>query len=344
MNARTILLFRKYIKNECNPTELDELLKALKSSKNVDQLDIITNTLWQAINSRTHKFPTDKEKEQWQEEVNRLISRAELRKPRYLVSAKSIYSRMASMAAVAAVVAVLVIGAIQFTYISKNNSNKIELTQADFQYFNTDNKATRHIALADGTKIHLNKGTELRIVANQFNRRQREVWLTGEAFFDVAKNPEKPFIIHTGDMTTTVRGTSFNVKAYPQLGENVISVRSGKVEIGNTTQTYAILTHNKQLTYNTVNKTAQIAESNWEDAAGWQEGRLVLNGAGIEELKLRLLQQFGVKAIIEDDALKGKYISGVFGAESTLTGVMNTICTIHNIHYKIEEDRVMINP
>ncbi len=197
--------------------------------------------------------------------------------------------------------------------------------------------------LPDGTKVYLNGGGRLSYKTGAFNKSQREVWLEGEAFFEVAKNKEKPFIIHTGAIITTVRGTSFNIKAYPQLAENIVSVRSGKVEVGNATQTYAVLTHNKQLTYNAANKTAQITESNWEDAAGWTKGRLVLNG-GAEELRLRLRQQFGVEVNFEKNALANERLTGTFDKTSKLTDVLATIGAIYNIRYTIINNHVTIRP
>lgn len=207
----------------------------------------------------------------------------------------------------------------------------------------TDDTHRTTLTLRDGSVVQVNAGSRFEMPEAAFNKQKREVWLSGEAFFKVAKNPKKPFIIHTGTMQTTVRGTSFNVKAYPQLNENVVSVRSGKVEVSDATHTYGLLTHNKQLRYNTVNRTTQITESNWEDAAGWTKGRLVLNGAGVEELRLRLRQQFGAEVTFEGDALAGQRLTGTFDPGSRLADVMTTIATIYNIRYKIKNNHVTIN-
>lgn len=210
-------------------------------------------------------------------------------------------------------------------------------------FFQTTDAQTRLVILPDGSRIQMNRGTKFSYATHTFNHKLREVWLAGEAFFEVAKNPEKPFIIHTGDMSTTVCGTSFNIKAYPQLGENVVSVRSGKVEVNDATHTFGSLTHNKQLTYNTVNKTTQINESNWEDAAGWTKGRLVLNG-GVEELRLRLRQQFGAEVSFEKNALANERLTGTFDQTSKLTDVLTTIGAIYNIRYTIINNHVTIRP
>lgn len=255
---------------------------------------------------------------------------------------KNVYKRYAAIAAAV----VLIGGGAWMTDQSRNSflQQKTTMMADARKVWATDDSHRTAIILPDGSRVQMNAGSQLEIVEIAFNKKKREVWLKGEAFFDVAKNKEKPFVIHTGSIQTTVRGTSFNVKAYPQLGENVISVRNGRVEISENKKQLGVLTANCQLRYNTSDRTIVIANADWRDAAGWTDGRLVLNGAGVEELKLRMLQQFGVKVTIVEDALNGKYISGAFGAESTLAGVMNTICAIHNVHYKINGNMITITP
>jgi transmembrane sensor len=239
----------------------------------------------------------------------------------------------------------LIAGATLFFITLQRNPNTFTAQQALAKiYFQTETSNLKIVKLSDGSIITLNSGTKLSMVENQFNRKQREVWLEGEAFFEVARNPEKPFIIHTGSMTTTVRGTSFNVKAYPQLAENVVSVRSGRVEVTTGKEQLALLTANKQLKYSTARHISESSEVNWKDAAGWIEGNLVLNGAGAEELKMRLQQRFGVTIIISGNALNGKSLSGSFSKERTLREIMSTISTVYSIHYKIKDNQVTITP
>jgi len=252
------------------------------------------------------------------------------------------YSRQ--LVAAASVILILGVG-ITFWYSTRDgDSSAFFVQQAPTKtLFQTTDAQTKSIILPDGSRIQMNRGTKFSYATHAFNRKQREVWLEGEAFFEVAKNKEKPFIIHTGAMQTTVRGTSFNVKAYPQLNENIVSVRSGKVEVNDATHTFGLLTHNKQLTYNTSTKNSLISESNWEDAAGWTKGRLVLNG-GIEELSLRLRQQFGVEVSFEKNALANERLTGTFDKTSKLTDVLTTIGAIYNIRYTIKNNHVTISP
>lgn len=95
----------------------------------------------------------------------------------------------------------------------------------------TDDSEIKKIKLSDGSVLCLNGGSKISWITNEFNKEKRELWLDeGEVFFSVSKNPHKPFIIHSGNLETIVRGTSFNIKSYKELDESVVSVRSGKLK------------------------------------------------------------------------------------------------------------------
>ncbi len=254
----------------------------------------------------------------------------------------SVWRNVAAAAAI-----VLLVGGGWFAYRGLNGAvgqSQTLLAEAPRRAWTTDDGHRLTLTLPDGSKVKVNADSRLEIAEAAFNKEKREVWLTGEAFFEVAKNPDKPFIIHTGAMQTTVRGTSFNVKAYAELGENVVSVRDGKVEITEGERQLALLTANRQLKYATESKQAEVSDADWRDAAGWTEGRLVLNGANAAELKLRLHQQFGVEVNIESGALDGTSVAGSFSKERTLQEVLHTIGTVYNIQYEITGTHVIIKP
>ncbi|MBB4034815.1 ferric-dicitrate binding protein FerR (iron transport regulator) [Dysgonomonas hofstadii] len=245
-------------------------------------------------------------------------------------------------AAVAAIV--LVLGsAIWLSFDQSGNMTHPAFAEIH-KNWQTENSERMTINLPDGSTVQINGGSSLEMDETAFNKEKREIWLSGEAFFNIARNPEKPFIVHTGSVQTTVRGTSFNVKAYTELEETVISVREGKVEVSADNQLCGILTANKQLSYDKVSGKAETADADWHEAAGWIGGQIVLNHAGAKELALRIKQYFGMEVIIEDNALEGKQISGVFAPESSIVEMLNTISAVHQIHYDIKEKKVIIIP
>ncbi len=239
--------------------------------------------------------------------------------------------------AAAAILCGLTIGTLTFFSLGRFNKELLA-SQADLPMTNycTETRQTKLIQLPDGSVVHINGGSRLSIIEKQFNKEKREVWLeNGEAFFEVTKNPKKPFIVHSGNLQTTVRGTSFNVKSYKELGENSVSVRSGKVEVRSKNNLLGVLTKNKQIIYHTANNHFEEKDANWEDAAAWMNKRLVLRKANINELKLRIEQLYGVKLIVEGDILKEKDFNSSFPQGTSFQSVMECIRLLYGVNYKI---------
>lgn len=225
-----------------------------------------------------------------------------------------------------------------------NTSSDMVIAESLKTYFQTTNdEPITQITLSDGSTIQLNKGTKIYIAENQYNRHLREVWLDeGEAFFEVAKNPEKPFIVHHRELQTTVRGTSFNIKAYKELGEISVSVKTGKVEVGSSEKLFATLTTNEQLHYGLDEKSMQIANVKWNDACGWMDGRLVLNKANIDELRLRIKQTFGKEMIVEVSTLNDMLLTSSFEQGTALEHVMDIISAMYDLKYRITDSKVIL--
>ncbi|MGC3977452.1 MAG: FecR family protein [Paludibacteraceae bacterium] len=215
------------------------------------------------------------------------------------------------------------------TNYSTNRINKTTILQTAFS-------GTRELTLSDGTKLYVNGGTRIEYDKKQFNKNKREIWLSGEAFFEVAKNPDKPFIIHTGGIQTVVRGTSFNIKAYDEIGEISVSVRTGKVEVGTGGETFGLLTQNKQLVFNEKTNEHAITESPWEDAGAWMDKRLVLKDASVNELKLRLKQLYDVTLVDKENLLEKSLLNASYGKGASLDNVLSGIGEAYGISYSFD--------
>lgn len=245
---------------------------------------------------------------------------------------KSIASVLRKYAAVAVV---LVTMGTAFYFISiTNEPNAIQSKTLVMDYYQSGAGERKQMRLPDGTVVYLNSDTKLGVAKMLFNKEKREIWLDeGEAFFEVAKNPKKPFIIHTHNLKTTVRGTSFNVKAYKELDESSVSVREGKVEVRNGGSLLGTLTQGSQLVYNNITGSFDEHQASWEDAAAWMERRLVMKQANAKELKLRLRQYFGVEVEIRGTALQGKLLSCSFQNGVALKEVMDGLSLLYGIKY-----------
>ncbi|WP_184543199.1 FecR family protein [Mucilaginibacter sp. FT3.2] len=160
------------------------------------------------------------------------------------------------------------------------------------------NGELKMISLSDGTTICLNAGSRLSY-PDKFKQNTREVTLTGEAFFKVAHNSSKPFIIHSGKINTTVLGTSFNVKAYEEDKAIKVTVVSGKVGViakGVTVKhPPVLLTPNMQLVYTKTNET--LVAQKIDDASlviSWQQGKLQYHNTPLSDVLADVQRKYNV--------------------------------------------------
>jgi transmembrane sensor len=142
-------------------------------------------------------------------------------------------SRLFKVSVAAAVALLFVVGYVMYrTGINENLSGKGAVLSAGAGmklYTNTSQKPLP-LTLEDGSKVTLDPNSELE-VPDHFSELERVVYLSGEAFFEVSENPDRPFLVNTGDITTKVLGTSFHVKARPENPTVEVAVKTGKVSV-----------------------------------------------------------------------------------------------------------------
>ena len=239
----------------------------------------------------------------------------------------------------------LLIGVSYFWFNSDTqlNNNLASTTEIATSTIQTAEREIKNITLPDGTLLHINAQSRISYDKNQFNNKKREIWLEGEAFFDVAKNPDKPFIIHHRDLQTVVRGTSFNIRAYDELDEICISVKTGHVEVRDSKTQLADLIVNEQVIYHTVDKSIDKTTIDWNDAGAWMEQRLVLRNATMKELQLRIKQLYGKELIFSGDMLSDVRFEASYRKESSFKDIMEGICLLYNVKYKEgDSDKIII--
>ena len=199
--------------------------------------------------------------------------------------------------------------------------------------------------LMDGTVVYLAGGSDL-LIAKDFGKKDRVVSLTGEAFFEVAKDKEKAFIVKTKEMNAIVHGTSFNVVAYKGMVETQVSVRTGCVEVAKGEQSFGNFHHGDRVVYDKATNAASFDTVNPDHIGAWKEGSFILEDATVEELKIRVKNRFGRELVIERNAIPAdariNYCSYRSGS-SDLDTVMKNICTIYGTHCEINADRVVIS-
>lgn len=210
----------------------------------------------------------------------------------------------------------------------------------DYMIMTTAKGDTLHATLPDGSIVQLNAGSRLRYPLH-FTGNRRDIFLEeGEAYFDVAQQSGNAFTVHTGRLTTTALGTTFNIRAYSREQKITVALLSGKVKVEDDTATTLVLSPSEQasLDLHSLQLVKTVFKAN--NPVSWQEKNLVFNDASYEEVRTEIENRFGVTLINQSDKQTWTY-TGSFRQES-LRNVIETICLIESLSYVIEKDTVLL--
>lgn len=222
----------------------------------------------------------------------------------------------------------LVVG---LTIYQKNISvNNQELT------YSTSNELAKHIILPDGTAVTLSSNSTL-IVSNEFNQSNREIKLLGEAYFQVAKDASRPFIISSDNFETQVLGTSFWVK------QNIVEVSTGRVKVSNLLdrENYVILTAEQKallkdhrLYKNTIDVFSCISSTS---------SYLMMNNITLTQWKQIIEKEFDIQIHFLEDIISTKEFIQADFRNSTLADIVQSVSYMYGFDYKYENKTIIIN-
>lgn len=202
------------------------------------------------------------------------------------------------------------------------------------------------IELPDGTQVWLNKNSKLEY-PKAFDGNERQVYLQGEAFFEVVPNPEKPFIVKSDKVSTRVLGTSFDVKAYKGDETASVSVATGKVEVSKEIEKgspirITQLTPQQELVINTEKDETYIDIVSTYDIGAWRKEQLVFRNNTYSEVIARLEEHYGVKIALTDRNLNNCRVMANFNEGATLKDVLKLLSISNSFRYHIEGNQVTI--
>ena len=197
-----------------------------------------------------------------------------------------------------------------------------------------------NITLPDGSKVWLNSQSKLTYSPN-FNLKKRELQLNGEAYFEVAHNPDKPFIVHSNDIAVEALGTAFGVKAYNE--DNLISsiLMKGKVRV-TTPDGESILMPNDRIMYDkTSHKKVLSTVTNAIDFTGWIHNELHFENESLGEISKTLQRVYNVEIIYVSEKLRNQRYTGTLNNNS-LESVLNIITLTSPISFEIDKQQVKL--
>ncbi|MFV0566317.1 MAG: FecR family protein [Flavobacteriaceae bacterium] len=204
--------------------------------------------------------------------------------------------------------------------------------------------AEYQLVLTDGTKIWLNSDSELTYQV-PFTDNQRRVTLKGEAYFNVAHDKDKPFIVSASNQDVQVLGTAFNISAYPENRHITTTLVEGRVKanfahIATETPEY-ILTPNEQLVYKT--NTKQITKQTVDvyPFVSWKDGRFVFKNEPLESFFKTLGKWYDVDVVITDESLKPIRFTGDLPRYNNMQNILKIVEAEMSVQIKVENNKTI---
>ncbi|CAM3826043.1 FecR family protein [Aquirufa nivalisilvae] len=302
------LLSKRYLAGETSKEEEEQLMKWLK-----DQQSPISSELSEEIGERM-----------WHKIEEKLPSRAI--KWQYWLTG---------------VAAMILLGFIWMKIPVGTTDKSIELVkQTGIQVKNTTH-LDQEIELKDGTIVKLKDGATL-VYGKNFNEEKREVFLFGEAFFNVKRNVNKPFLVHTGDLVTEVLGTSFRIVSTEKSSNIEVSVASGKVSVYNkdvnkkNERNGVIITRNQKVSYDLISK--KITTSLVDNPTPNQESKktnsiFIFQSTPLQTVLDLFHEQYGIEFILNNPVAQNCQITADLNG-LPLSNQLDLICRSIDANYE----------
>jgi ferric-dicitrate binding protein FerR (iron transport regulator) len=191
--------------------------------------------------------------------------------------------------------------------------------------------------LPDGTRVWMNSGTSISYPIN-FLEENREIKLQGEAFFDVAHDKKRPFIVSLNDLNVHVLGTAFNVSNYPDENENSIYLESGSIELHSTTNNTERLLYRmkpgERAIYSKNRDKLMVGTGHDDESLAWLEGKLIFRDESMASVVRSLNRWFNVEISVIDEEILDYTYTATFQNES-LEQILELLEKSARINYKI---------
>jgi ferric-dicitrate binding protein FerR (iron transport regulator) len=318
-------IFERYIQNRANDEEVKRLINWIKSNQEI--------SLWleQQILDSASSIDADVRMRMLMNITKEIESADQTNSPINSKNVRLIFNKWMRIAAM--FILPIFTAAIMYLYMSRNESSTSSpLVVA------VERGQKANITLPDGSRVWLNSQSKLTYTAD-FNISQRELLLDGEAYFEVAHNPEKPFIVKSKDMAVEALGTAFGVKAYSE--DNMITsiLMRGKVRV-TTPAGENILLPNERILYDKAKHEVVKSEvANATDFTGWIHNELRFENESLEEIGKNIHRVYNVEIIFASEKLKYIRYTGTINNNS-LESVLNIISLTSPITFNIDSQKV----
>jgi len=335
-------LFYLYQQRRCTAAEVEELIKLLQQADAEESLSGPMLDCWQQLRRHATEYPVD-----W-DAMYRRISRSEedlytlhqRRAPSY----KTIYAIAAIMILAMLIPAAWWLMTRRTSAVAKTVSQPaVTQTSPGHQHpLPSELEKRRVLHLPDGSTVTLNKNSRLDYTPG-FTGVAREVYLTGEAFFDIVRAPGKPFLVHTGEVTTRVLGTSFNIRAYPSDKAIEITVAHGKVQVTEKKINMGLLTDAQQLRLEANKDQYSFRKVDVDSIIAWRPREVRFDDITLREVAEKIKSRFGRSVHFTNKILEKCRVTASFYEDDSLEEIMTVICGISQSTWSAQGDVIIVD-
>ncbi|SNR76432.1 FecR family protein [Flavobacterium sp. ov086] len=325
-------LVEGYLQNTLSQAELNRLMQEIKSDEHDD---FIKEKIYALLQENVATDSIDQQKDE--HILKQILSQPTAIPPIISIQQKR-KKRKSSLYFIYAAATITVLIALGSVFFYKEQSSLPSITikentiaKKDILAFN----GKQVIHLPDGSTIILNDNSSIEYDQKAFNDTIREVTLLGEAYFDIKRNEKKPFIVHTGKVSTKVLGTAFNINAYGESDKIKVTVERGKVQVGDTQKIYGVITPNEQITVNKNTLDFEQKKVKVEIATAWKSNYLILDNINMEEATSLISQKYKVSITLSNQDIKNCRITASFLNDEDLEHILKVVCSVieANYHY-----------
>jgi transmembrane sensor len=332
-SERLKYLFDKYLERQCSPGELEELILALQRDKRPGLLDDQMEALWAVTREDQESHPVD-----WDAVYQRVVH-AEHDLP---AIGQRRYGRWIP---IAASLLLLMTAVVLFRYFHQptGQPSVSAPSQAVSQLSDRPLPGKRQtIHLPDGSTVILNADSRVDY-PSAFTGKTREIYLTGEAYFDIRHDPAKPFLVHTGNLTTKVLGTAFDIKAYPGDESIRVTVTRGKVQVWKENKSLGLIGANHQISFSKKTEVVSDAVVDTRTVVAWKPQEISFNDISMGEAAKKIEDRFGMTVEFANPAVKNCLVTATFSEDDLPEEILLVICGVSKSTFTIQNQKIIID-
>lgn len=244
---------------------------------------------------------------------------------------------------VRAAAVLLLTASISITLYRSGNNTENENKNQVWTTYSSQPGETKTIKLADQSVVTLRPGTKLYVPETFTTARKRMVKLEGgEAYFSIARNPDRPFIVQSGQIRTQVLGTAFNIKNKMDAKEVEVAVSHGKVQVNDQTHHLAYLTKGQLIRFDTKSGSFKLEHMNPHYVAAWSKSTIDLDNVSFKELAYIYNSYYNTELLPSDGVIAKLRYTLTINKTDNAQRILKIITKIHGLNTRTDNGKIIL--